>query len=506
MAAGLAIESVVSVPHSDSPNKSLLDARTVVCVWPHYADVKDCRDGGGRTRPVTGTGSATWFRYGGGGSERRFMIEPGLPIIIRASGDMCPGTGCCIGRVAYSVHERSSEEDEWTEILDFDYHEHGLCIQRWQYFVPSKSELSLRARGSFYFGVHQQEFASAKQVREAIEFVYDAAKYELTLDCISVIVSMCMRVKPAPAYPEPEQTNISPTSDAVAIAVAMTNTDGESSQPTQPPSPDPTPAPTQVSLICSFCGCVCNGLVFLLLILAFALTFAVDSSLHQFQRHEVRNFEYRNGHGETDTRVEYDIIDERGCGWNKMVDRSAANGKTPVTFSFADRCDGSVTAPALYNATDPNSALENWCEVKTAGEIWFAVVILSLLLLCGAEAFWAFHCCHGHFGCFTDSAHALPRWLQMRSGCHRHLACGMIWCWILVGFSLLWAWSHYLSVVEPICVPTFRPALTGKEEYGEMAGRSNYLVILGVCVPLAFFVLVWWTMYLHKKLKKCCSR
>jgi len=141
-------------------------------LWPHWADKPKCYDGGGGSHEVVGKDSAHWFSYGGGGRERRFRVTPGIPVIIVASGDMCPGSGNCIGRVNYVVKERtersSGGENVWNQIHSFTARDRGLCVQRWQAVVPTTDELQLTTEGCFYFKLYQRSF-SAEELMEALQ-------------------------------------------------------------------------------------------------------------------------------------------------------------------------------------------------------------------------------------------------------------------------------------------------------------------------------------------------
>ena len=130
-----------------------------VRIWPCEADgAATVSDAGHGRYPSTGQDSNTWFSYGGAGTWKRFKVEKGLPVMIRALGDS--GPGACLGHVSFRYTELDKSERKDTFVFEGpDWRgkaPKGEPQYRLVYHIPKTDKFEISCvKGGFYVWVYQ---------------------------------------------------------------------------------------------------------------------------------------------------------------------------------------------------------------------------------------------------------------------------------------------------------------------------------------------------------------
>lgn len=125
-----------------------------VQIWPSEADGRKVLN----RQPSTGPGAYAHFRWAGCSTWKRYKVRKGVPIIIRANGDSCPG--CCLGCLAFRMSEfvngKKAERFVFRGPKWRGKKPSGEPGYRLVYYVPQSEKFEIACIGSgFYVTVYQ---------------------------------------------------------------------------------------------------------------------------------------------------------------------------------------------------------------------------------------------------------------------------------------------------------------------------------------------------------------
>ena len=123
-------------------------------IWPCEADGRKVFN----RQPSTGPGAYAHFRWAGMGTWKRYKVRKGVPIIIRAHGDSCPG--CCLGCLAFRMSEfvngKKAERFVFRGPKWRGEKPPGEPGYRLVYYVPQSEKFEIACIGTgFYVAVYQ---------------------------------------------------------------------------------------------------------------------------------------------------------------------------------------------------------------------------------------------------------------------------------------------------------------------------------------------------------------
>jgi len=127
-----------------------------VRIWPSEAEASEgiCYDAGGNPHPATGPESATYFFYGGCGSWKVFDVEPGIQLLLVASGDECPECpGCVLGDINFRLYDFF--DGQWNLVMDLDGPD-NYCGYYTLNYTPKGNRIKVEAYSGFYIEVYQE--------------------------------------------------------------------------------------------------------------------------------------------------------------------------------------------------------------------------------------------------------------------------------------------------------------------------------------------------------------
>lgn len=142
---------------------SAREVRKWVQIWPCASNGRATVNG----RPSTGPGAYGHFIYAGAGTWKRYKVRPNVPVIIRASGDSCPG--CILGHPSFRLYEFiKGKKVEKLVFRGPDWAGKappGEPCYRFLYYIPGANEIEIACiKSGFGVAVYQLEIEKNPQV------------------------------------------------------------------------------------------------------------------------------------------------------------------------------------------------------------------------------------------------------------------------------------------------------------------------------------------------------
>ena len=142
---------------------SAQQVRKWVQIWPCASNGRPTVNG----HPSTGPGAYGHFIYAGAGTWKRYKVRPNVPVIIRASGDSCPG--CMLGHPSFRLYEFiKGKKVEKLVFRGPDWAGKappGEPRYRFLYYIPGADEIEIACiKGGFSVAVYQFEIEKNPQV------------------------------------------------------------------------------------------------------------------------------------------------------------------------------------------------------------------------------------------------------------------------------------------------------------------------------------------------------